>query len=164
MQLSRVVDPHGKETHFWRSAQSGGRATIQKRKGINNVAQAGDVVCITQHPKALEFSKQFYIECKHVKDLNIDTSVLKGRGLLKQFWAKACVEARESGKLPMLIARQNIFGTLLILNNHGETALRLMGYLEYLPMLSTRMMQRGRNGHVFFFWFSAICGGKEFKS
>lgn len=98
---------------LWRSAMSGGRATLQfKRDNKLNRRQSGDLSAIGQG--AYEFCEQTYIECKHYRDLQIDRSLLCCTGQLYHFWQKTVVEARRYDKRPLLIARQNRYPTLAI--------------------------------------------------
>src|SRR5690242_5955748 len=78
--LSRFVDPDGTDTHFWRSAMSGGRSTIQRKKGIRNDKQVGDITCVSN--KGAWLTDLFLIECKFYKDLNLASGLLFGKGKL----------------------------------------------------------------------------------
>jgi hypothetical protein len=96
---------------FWRSSMSGGRATIHVKRGDKN-RQAGDIAAVT--PEGHEFTDAFLIECKHLKNLSIQGFFLSGIGPLAGFWAKAKKQARDHGKRPMIIARQNLYPTIVI--------------------------------------------------
>src|SRR3954464_4941724 len=105
----------GKRTDcFWRSAMSGGRATVAHKKGVD-VRQAGDICAVA--PEGAEFCDRWFIECKHVKDLNLDSFLIKKTGMLASFWKKCCQQAERHKRAPMLIARQNGWPTLLITYN-----------------------------------------------
>ena len=72
---------------LWRSAMSGGRATLQfKRDNKSNRRQSGDLSAIGQG--AYEFCEQTYIECKHYRDLQIDRSLPCCTGRAPPFLAK----------------------------------------------------------------------------
>jgi len=104
----------GKRTDcFWRSAMSGGRATVASKKGVD-VRQAGDITAVA--PEGTELTDKWFIECKHVKTLVLDSFLVKGTGLLAKFWKKCCKEAERHGRLPIIIARQNKWPTLIITN------------------------------------------------
>ena len=103
---------------YWRSAMSGGRATVAKGK----VRQAGDITAVAPEGHAL--TDIFYIECKAYKDINLDCLV-KGKGTLLDFWAIASREALVYDKLPMLIFKRNHWPVLVVLDNQGLTALRI---------------------------------------
>jgi hypothetical protein len=100
------------EDWFWRSAMSGGRATVGQRTGKHLAWHAGDISPTA--PGAERLSEFFYIECKCVKSLDLNSWIFRrtGRGL--QFWKDACVKANIYNKYPMLIAKENVTRTLLI--------------------------------------------------
>ena len=96
---------HGeKEDLLWRSAMSGGRATVAKKKGID-IRQAGDITAVAPEGHAL--TDLFYIECKNYRDLQIDSFILDNRGKLAEFWRIAVREADRHERCPMLIAKEN---------------------------------------------------------
>lgn len=116
-ELSRFVDPKGKDTLFWRSAISGGRATVERRKGIKNKTQLGDITCI--HSKGEWLTDFFFIECKAYKSLDIESSLLTGKGRLAKFWRKLIEQSDDSERYPLLIAKQNFTPTLVLLDRTG---------------------------------------------
>ncbi len=89
---------------FWRSSLSGGRATVQRRKG-NVVRQTGDITAVT--PEGQHFTDHWFVECKHVRKLRLSSFILSGTGPLAAFWKKACQQAADHGKHPMIIAQEN---------------------------------------------------------
>jgi len=120
---------HGKqEDLYWRSAMSGGRATVGKRRGVDLVAQAGDISSV--HKAGHVLTTEFYFETKHVKELHLDNFMVKGTGQLATFWETAAQEAASYHKAPVIIARQNRFPTLWISEDgivdvlHGATIKR----------------------------------------
>ena len=114
--LSTWVSRGEREDLFWRSAMSGGRATVHKDKG--KVADhAGDITATSEAGHKL--TNQFYIECKFYKDLNID-GFLFGTGNLHKFWQKCKEEANQYGKAPMLIAKQNRTPVLVVFHMDSD--------------------------------------------
>ena len=103
---------------FWRTPSSGGRATIQLRAGTVNVMQSGDICAVD--PRGYPFVQANYVELKHYKDLGISRSVVCGTGLLANFWRKARLEACRYSKQPLLIARQNFYPTLAIVETENR--------------------------------------------
>ena len=102
--LSRWVS-HGKHDDlFWRSAMSGGRATVAKKKGVD-IRQTGDICSVSPEGHAL--TNLFYLECKFYRDLQIDSFIFEDRGKLAEFWRVAKSHARDHKLSPMLIAKQN---------------------------------------------------------
>lgn len=96
---------HGKKSDcFWRSAMSGGRATVAYRKG-QNVRAAGDITAVA--PEGHCLTDKFFIECKFVKKLDIASFILDDKGNLAKFWKQARKQAREHFRMPLLIAKEN---------------------------------------------------------
>ena len=117
--LSLWVSGGALEDLFWRSAMSGGRATVAHRKGIN-VRQGGDICSVS--PEGHSLTDNFYIECKHLKKISLD-SLIKGVGPLIKIWRDTRKAAKRHDKTPMLIFRQNGWPTLACLKNDWEQAL-----------------------------------------
>lgn len=112
-KLSLWVTDGERQDVFWRSAMSGGRATVANRlqNGIM-VRQAGDICAVG--PEGHAFVTAWYVECKAYRTLNIDCFVLKGTGNLARFWKVTCREAHKYGRSPMLIARQNMMPVIVV--------------------------------------------------
>lgn len=93
-------------TLFWRSSQSGGRATTLKKSGVNLATQAGDIVAVDSRGEA--FTKIFFVECKNVKSLRLDLLFYGGdyKCFVRQAWDKCVSQARDYRKVPILIARE----------------------------------------------------------
>jgi hypothetical protein len=111
-KLSLWVSKEKRTDLFWRSAMSGGRSTVGRKRGENLAYQAGDVSA--QHPDGHRLTEHFYIECKHYRDLDIGAFLLK-RGKLYAFWKQTCKEAAYRERQPMLIAKQNRMQTLVLI-------------------------------------------------
>lgn len=115
--LSLWVSGGKQEDCYWRSSMSGGRSTVAARRGTRLAAQAGDISCI--HPVGAPLTDKFYLECKAYRDLKF-VGLLKGKGHLVEFWAETVIQARNYGKLPMLIAKQNQQPTVVCLSQMGH--------------------------------------------
>lgn len=133
--LSRFIDPNGEDTIFWRSAMSGGRATVQSRKGIKNTNQAGDITCIDERGAWL--TDLFCIESKFYKSLDLEASLLLGKGKLAAFWRSHYKVSKSVDRAPLLIARQNRTPTLVILDAKGLSKFRTYapGLVEAYPVV-----------------------------
>jgi len=112
VSLSHWVSHGRREDLFWRSAMSGGRATVAGRRGVNLASQAGDISAVHKSGHAL--TGDHYFELKHVKDIALDAFIVKGTGPLATYWNTACREASRYVKDPILIVRQNRLPTLWI--------------------------------------------------
>jgi hypothetical protein len=136
--LSRWMSNGERDDLYWRSAMSGWRTTVARKKGIELNAQAGDVSCI--HADGHALTDNFHIECKHYRDLNY-LGLLKGTGKLVEFWMTTRREATASGKLPLLIAKQNMIEAMACLSLDGARKLQLeKRSLLIAPKLNLRII------------------------
>jgi hypothetical protein len=124
-QLSRWMSRGLRDDLFWRSAVSGGRATISNRNRNKNTTQVGDITAID--PRGAALTGRFVIECKYVKDLDLHGLFFPEQfGHLFAFWTTLQDVAERAGKMPMLIARQNFFpptGSLVCISYNGNITL-----------------------------------------
>lgn len=111
--LSQWVSGGARDDLFWRSAMSGGRATVGTRKGMKLEAHAGDITATHEDGHAL--TNTWYVECKRYADLNYAAFMLKNSGPLAQFWKETCEGAVAHNKMPMLIAREDRGFTTVII-------------------------------------------------
>ncbi len=111
-QLSLWVSGGKRRDLYWRSAMSGGRATVAYKKGETLTRQAGDITATSPEGHAL--TDLFYFELKHYKDLQIDSFLIKGVGNLAKFWRDTVNHAQKYKRNPVLIAKQNNMPTLVI--------------------------------------------------
>src|SRR6266850_1611917 len=77
-RLSLFVTRGLRDDIFWRSAMSGGRATLQLKQEIINRAQSGDMTAIS--PEGYELCDKYLFEYKNYADLNIPQGLVKGTG------------------------------------------------------------------------------------
>jgi hypothetical protein len=112
-----------REDLYWRSSMSGGRSTIQAKKGKQNLTQAGDISSIDR--TGSEFIEKFCVECKHYKTLDLIPGIIHSRGALYGFWKRLIKDAAGCKKLPILIARQNRLPSLVLVTELGASELRL---------------------------------------
>ena len=104
-RLSLWVTKGKRDDVLWRSAMSGGRATLQLRQEVINKAQSGDMTAIA--PEGYTLCERCLFECKSYADLGIATGLLKGTGLLVKFWTDTQNAAEKYGKAAVLIAKEN---------------------------------------------------------
>lgn len=109
---------------FWRSAMSGGRATLQYQKGEKNQMQSGDICAI--HSDGWEkLLRYVVVECKSHHNLDLRLSFLQRRGRLVAFWEKLYNQAVVLNREPMLVAREFRTPTLLITSLTAAARLKL---------------------------------------
>lgn len=118
-RLSLWISDLEKEDVFWRSAMSGGRATVYKKagKGDKAAGHAGDITATDEIGHKL--TDLWCIECKYYKSLDVGTYVYSGAGKLASFWEQSVDQAVDTGKMPMLICKENYKPELLILCARG---------------------------------------------
>ena len=127
---------------FWRSAMSGGRATIGLDRGFKHKAQAGDISAIAALGERL--LDHFIIESKFYKDLQLTNMVLKENGFLYDFWTDLTTKATVFDKQPMLIGRQNSFPPFVLMNNES------MDIFDLTPAHAAAVLPRLRVNMVLF--------------
>ena len=110
--LSLWVSGGEREDLFWRSAMSGGRATVGRKAGKEHARHAGDISSTSPEGHAL--TDRWYVECKAYKDLDIVAAFVNGNGKLAKFWRETVEQATHYKRMPMLIAKQNITPTLVL--------------------------------------------------
>ena len=106
-KLSLWISDGKSDAIFWRSAMSGGRATVGQKSGIVRNTQVGDISAID--PTGAPFLDVFYVECKFYKDFMWAAYMLKQSGTLHRIWKDLCLKSFDSvvDKIPMLIGKQN---------------------------------------------------------
>jgi len=140
--LSKWISGGERDDLFWRSAMSGGRATVGRKVGIERSSQSGDICAIDVdgHPLTDVFS----IECKSYACLVLDSLIFKKKTGMYVFWNQCRTDADAAKKLPMLIAKQNRFQTLLGLSYAGLKQFKIENKtpVAYFP-----------NHDIYLFWF-----------
>jgi len=104
-ELSLLVTGGKRTDVFWRSALSGGRATLEFDRGLINKSQAGDISAIAR--EGLWLIDGYQIECKHYGDLQFMSGLLSNTGVLYGFWKSVVKDSSKHKKKPLLIAKQN---------------------------------------------------------
>lgn len=110
-QLSLWISQGKSSDLFWRTAMSGGRATVLHRKG-QSIRQVGDICAVS--PEGHPFTDEWFIELKHVRRLALDQFLIKNTGPLWNYWTKCCFEAVKHRRKPMLIGKQNGWPIILM--------------------------------------------------
>jgi len=111
VKLSLWVTAGKRKDCLWRSAMSGGRATVAYKKGDALKAACGDI-CATA-PEGHILTDRWYIETKHVRDLQL-WGLFTEQGKLHKYWLETNAGASKFGKEPMLIAKQNNAPVLVV--------------------------------------------------
>lgn len=118
-KLSLFVTGGRNDSVFWRSANSGGRATRMMKGGKVNLHQSGDLTAISE--EAYPWCAKFYFELKCYRDLQIVPSLLKRKGILLSFWTDTVEKAAKYSKRPVLICHQDLCPDFLVCSSEfGE--------------------------------------------
>jgi len=148
-RLSLWISGGKKPDVFWRSAMSGGRATVMAKKGTLAKASAGDITATG--PEGHQLTDAFFLECKSYRNLALQPFLLGlGKGTLAKFWSIAEEEARKYDKMPLLIAKQNNLPPFVLMSLYGaETSINGAQLGRRTPVL--RMA-----GDVLLYWFDDL--------
>lgn len=126
VRLSGWLSRGERKDLFWRSAMSGGRATVAlKARESTLKAQAGDISTVTGQGEL--FTSIFCIEAKHYAELKFHAAVMQRAGTVPtiiKFWHEAKFDAAQHEKIPMLIAKQNNYPAMM------GTTTQAMRYLK----------------------------------
>lgn len=126
-ELSLWMSGGTRDDLYWRSAMSGGRASVQFKKGGGNVSQTGDICSID--PAGAPLTSTFFIECKFYADLNLEGAIIGNQGGIAGMWQECVEKAKEQGgKLPFLVAKQNRTRTMLWLSPEGTEMFALQRF------------------------------------
>lgn len=123
-RLSMWVTNMKRDDVFWRSSNSGGRATVARQRGRSAAAAAGDICAID--PAGAPFLSLFYVESKHYEHLELGKWVFGQAGKRDKFWDKPCKEAREEQRTPFIVLKQNHRPELLATNEQGYHILQAL--------------------------------------
>jgi hypothetical protein len=123
--LSKWLTKGKRDDVFWRVAMSGGRATLQHRKGLVNIAQLGDVGAID--PEGCRITDKFVVECKHVRNLNLEAAFIKRSGAFMRFWYKLLPVCKSHRRQPLFVVCQNRMPVLVVTTASGARTLGMLG-------------------------------------
>jgi hypothetical protein len=162
--LSLWVSRGKRDDVFWRSAMSGGRATIGRRQGKDRGAQAGDISAI--HRVGLPFLDRFHVECKFYKALGVQNFLMATDiGNLAKFWSALLVTIQsarsvvEQRRIPMLIAKENGFPALMLTTVKGRASLEN----EWGVRLQPKCIVLGPQTDAYVYWFDEVFTTDEWK-
>ena len=118
-ELSLWVSGGEEEDLFWRSAMSGGRATVAAKRG-RAVRQYGDITAVSARGNWL--TDNFIIECKAYNKLGMDNLIFYRKGLLATFVRRLSILAETSGVS---------YSFMLIFKENRKPPMILLGRLCY---------------------------------
>jgi hypothetical protein len=114
-RLSSWITQGAREDLFWRSAMSGGRATLAARRGKQLDAQAGDISAVD--PAGGPLIATFFVECKFYSQVDLESWIYSGKGNLRGWWTVAEEQARQFKKAVLLIVKGNNRPALILTNS-----------------------------------------------
>ena len=121
-QLSLALSGGKRDDLLWRSAMSGGRATIGKKSGMERSHQVGDISAISKEGE--EFLSRYVVECKHYKKLPFLQYLLKdddSKSTIIDLWISDLRSKLPEGKLGVLIAKANFKYPIVFLVKHSQS-------------------------------------------
>lgn len=113
-QLSLWISDGESDDLLWRSAMSGGTATVSKRKGVKKANQCGDISAIGEAGHKL--TNVVILECKAYKAFDWVNLIYANKGNIAQFWQVLCKDCLDFKRQPFLILKQNSKPVLVCLN------------------------------------------------
>ncbi len=129
-KLSLWLSKGEKTDLLWRSAMSGGRATISMKKGEKLSNQSSDISSI--HPLGHMLTSKFSIECKYYKDLYFEYTVHGLNNDFDDWWLKITVEAKQHNKSPMMIVKQNYKPDMIVVDKLGKKIFFPKGWRHFV--------------------------------
>ena len=125
-ELSLWASGRTRDDLFWRSAMSGGAATLRMRKGsVKGGGSPGDISPIGTEGEFL--TNTFIIELKAYKNIHLESLFYDTpKNGFQEFWVKLLKECKDHGKLPLLIFKENGKDILVSTNREGLVALKKM--------------------------------------
>lgn len=129
-KLSLWISNSTRDDIFWRSAMSGGRASVQFKKGQQNLTQAGDISAID--PLGDFFIKKCIVECKFYKNLQLENLffTVSNSGIVG-FWNILLQKIADSKKIPFLVVKQNYKEPLLGTSYRMKSLLKKHNYPDF---------------------------------
>jgi hypothetical protein len=134
-KLSLWVSEGRRDDLFWRSAMSGGRATVRSKVGKATINQLGDITAID--PLGFPLTDKFVIECKNYANLEW-SSFIYGKGFVWKTWEILFKLSLDNNKRPFLILKQNMQKPLVLFGH--TTKGKLIDLFGLFPNLETRFM------------------------
>ena len=147
-RLSLWISDGLRDDLLWRSAMSGGRATLQRRirTGTKRTNQCGDISAISREGQ--DFLDVFFVDCKFLKSLQIDAWIYGQEGRLPNTWDKVLGEALDHNRVPLVVAKQNHKPELILTTLAGFH--HLQGAARFFPW-KARFFRNGQEVFVLSF-------------
>lgn len=138
-ELSLWLSEGKNDDLFWRSAMSGGRATVQFKKGRENRSQVGDLSPISSKGETL--TDLCIFECKFYRDLQMIGLYLGLKTGINKHWKELQEDASLRHKWPVLIARQNRTPTFMCLSTPAVEFFSLeSAVIAFFPALDLNLL------------------------
>ena len=123
-RLSLWISKGKRDDLFWRSAMSGGRATLQMKRlpHKKRYNQCGDLSAISREGQ--DFLDVFFVDCKFLQSLKIPAWIYGDAGELPKLWDKTLLEAENHRRIPFVVAKQNRKPELIMTTEEGYDWIR----------------------------------------
>lgn len=158
--LSLWVSERTRDDIFWRTASSGGRATIRNRQrgSMKIKTQLGDICAV--HSSGQPFLRRFFVECKHKRSIEVQSWIYGRLGMLPEIWIKPSKQAKNWGKHPLCIVKQNRQDDLVLTTCDGYSLLSKSVKYGKLPL---QCMFDCDGDWVYVFYFHKLLALGEFS-
>lgn len=105
--LSKWLSYGERDDILWRSAMSGGRATVGLKKGIVRKTQGGDITAID--PIGNKLTDKYMIECKSYKNIHLQSMLfgIPKNNSIYEFWIELYNKSKQLNKDMMLVIKHN---------------------------------------------------------
>lgn len=105
--LSKWLSYGERDDILWRSAVSGGRATVGLKKGIIRKTQGGDITAID--PIGNKLTDKYVIECKSYKNIHLQSMLfgIPKKNSIHEFWIELYNKSKQLNKDMMLVIKHN---------------------------------------------------------
>lgn len=136
--LSLWVSDGKREDIFWRSAMSGGRATVAAKRGAKLSAQVGDISAID--PLGNKLTDKFVVECKYYRNIKLETLFTGHKGGVYEFWETLSAIASKHDKKSMLIFKQNGMEPQVLMDWDAKNLIQMEWRIPHklvLPLMET---------------------------
>jgi len=139
--LSKWWSGGARDDVFWRTAGSGGRATVRRKKGKATRFSSGDITFTD--PIGRPLIELFNIECRWRREFRL-VGVLYDVGAEADWlrhWAKVARDAKASARQPLLVIKQNRGEPTVWMTGEACAALWPDG-LDGMPHISLHVTER----------------------
>ena len=131
-RLSQWVSDFKRSDIFWRSAASGAKARVSRKKGekAKFAGQWGDISSVVSEGNFL--TEVFIIECKHYNDIGFHATFYDKKTPIKRYWNDLREIAFDAKKYPIIIIKENRRQEIIGFDRFGKKVLAGFGLKPFV--------------------------------